>query len=349
MTRARWNGATRRENSGSKLWNIEARPGRCPRPRAKQGGILRAPAGAASPSDSARMTHSARPPFALIDVIIPVYRGLAETRRCLDSVLAARCTTPRETIVVDDATPEPEIAEFLRGLARERAVTLVVHPENRGFVRAVNAGMSLHDGRDVLLLNSDTEVADGWLDRIAACGARDARAGTVTPFSNNATICSFPEFVARNDLPAGVTTRALDRIFAAANPGQAIEIPTAVGFCMWISRHCLATTGLFDEAAFGKGYGEEVDFCMRASRAGFRHWLCGDTFVYHAGEVSFGGAGVERRAEAQRIVDKRYPEFQPAVRDFVTRDPPKPLRERVLARLAVTPPAGDAHSRAATG
>lgn len=103
---------------------------------------------------------------------------------------------------------------------------------------------------------------------------------------------------------------------------------------MWISRDCLATTGLFDEVAFGKGYGEEVDFCMRASRAGFRHWLCGDAFVYHAGEVSFGTSGVDRRVEAQRIVDERYPEFQPAVRAFVTRDPPKLLRENVRARLA---------------
>jgi len=285
----------------------------------------------------------------LIDVIIPVYRGLAQTRRCLESVLAARCTASWEAIVVDDATPEPEIADLVRGLARARAITRIVHPENRGFVRAVNEGMALHDGRDVLLLNSDTEVADGWLDRIAACGARDARAGTVTPFSNNATICSFPEFVAPNDLPPGMTAPDLDRIFAEANAGQAVEIPTAVGFCMWISRHCLATTGLFDEAAFGRGYGEEVDFCMRASRAGFRHWLCGDTFVYHQGEVSFGASGVARRAEAQRIVDERYPEFQPAVRDFVTRDPPKVLRENVRARLAATGATHRAPARATAG
>ena len=131
-----------------------------------------------------------------------------------------------------------------------------------------------------------------------------------------------------------MTTGALDRIFAGANAGRAVEIPTAVGFCMWISRHCLAAVGLFDEAAFGRGYGEEVDFCMRASRAGFRHWLCADTFVYHAGEVSFGATGADRRLEAQRIVDLRYPEFQPAVRDFVARDPPRTLRENVSARLA---------------
>ena len=270
----------------------------------------------------------------MIDVIIPVYRGLAETRRCLDSVLAASCALPREIVVIDDASPEPAISALLKSLAADRAITLRTHAGNRGFVHAANAGMSLHEGRDVVLLNSDTEVADGWLDRIAACAAREARAGTVTPFSNNATICSFPRFVERNELPQGTSTGALDRMFAEANAGRAIEIPTAVGFCMWISRRCLATVGLFDEAAFGMGYGEEVDFCMRSSRAGFRHWLAADTFVYHAGEVSFGNSGADRRREAQAIVDARYPEFQPAVRDFVTKDPPRALRESVLARLS---------------
>ena len=284
----------------------------------------------------------------MIDIIIPVYRGFPETRRCLDSVLAASCAVSREIIVIDDASPEPAISAFLRELAADRSITLSVNPENRGFVHAANAGMSMHEGRDVVLLNSDTEVADGWIDRIAACGARDARAGTVTPFSNNATICSFPRFAERNEMPPGMSTDKLDRIFSEANAGQAVEIPTAVGFCMWISRHCLAAVGLFDEAAFGRGYGEEVDFCMRASRAGFRHWLCADTFVYHAGEVSFGTAGVDRREEAQRIVDLRYPEFQPAVRDFVARDPPRALRERVSACLAAAfEPAAEA--RATTG
>lgn len=273
----------------------------------------------------------------MIDVIIPVYRGLPETRRCLESVLAASCTIPRELIVIDDASPEPEIAAFLRKLAADRSITLLAHPQNRGFVHSVNVGMAMHEERDVLLLNSDTEVTDSWLDRMVACASRDARTGTVTPFSNNATICSYPNFAQRNELPHGVTTKRLDQIFAEVNAAAAVEIPTAVGFCMLISRRCLATVGLFDEAAFGLGYGEEVDFCMRASRAGFRHWLCADTFVYHAGEVSFGSSGIDRRREAQRLVDERYPEFQVAVRDFVARDPPRALREKVSARLSSAP------------
>lgn len=265
-----------------------------------------------------------------IDIIVPVYRGLAQTRRCLESVLADSGAAAREVIAIDDASPEPGMRAWLTELARAGRITLRVHDDNRGFVRTANEGMALHPDRDVVLLNSDTEVADGWLDRLAACARREPRAGTVTPFSNNATICSYPRFCERNSLPEGLSTAELDRRFARANAGRALDIPTAVGFCMYIRRDCLDEVGCFDEAAFGRGYGEEVDFCMRAARRGFRHLLCADTFVYHEGEVSFGdGSGT--RESAQRVIDERYPEFPRQVRDFVQRDPPRPLREAVSA------------------
>jgi GT2 family glycosyltransferase len=180
----------------------------------------------------------------------------------------------------------------------------------------------------VVLLNSDTEVAAGWLDRLAAHARRDPRVGTVTPFSNNATICSYPRTLERNALPEGETTASLDAAFASANAGRSADIPTAVGFCMFITRECLDRVGMFDEARYGAGYGEEVDFCMRAARAGFRHVIAADVFVRHAGEVSFGHGGAERRGRAQAIVDELYPEFQPRVRDFIARDPLAELRAR---------------------
>jgi GT2 family glycosyltransferase len=210
----------------------------------------------------------------------------------------------------------------------------VRHATNLGFVASVNEGMGMHRGRDVLLLNSDTEVADGWLDRIVACAQREERVGTVTPFSNNATICSYPVFCAVNALPEGETTASLDRLFARENAGAAVEIPTAVGFCMFIARRLLDTIGLFDVEAFGRGYGEEVDFCMRARRMGFINLLCADAFVFHEGEVSFGSSGADRRTKAQAIIDSRYPEFQPTLAQFLQDEPVKPYRMRVdQARL----------------
>jgi GT2 family glycosyltransferase len=188
--------------------------------------------------------------------------------------------------------------------------------------------MALHPDRDVVLLNSDTEVAPGWLDRLKAHAAGDG-VGTVTPFTNNGTICSYPRAHVLNSLPWGETTASLDAAFASSNRGMSTEIPTAVGFCMYIPRRCLDHVGCFDEARYGTGYGEEVDFCMRAARAGFRHLAAADVFVRHVGEVSFGQGSSDRRARAQATVDELYPEFQPRLREFIARDPLAHQRARV--------------------
>ena len=282
--------------------------------------------------------HFPSPNSHLIDVIIPVFRGFAATRRSVEAALAARCDEPHEVIVIDDASPEPRISEWLAGIARRGGIRLLRHYDNRGFVASVNEAMGLHADRDVVLLNSDTEVHHHWLDRIAACARSRERVASVSPFSNNATICSYPLFARSNPLPAGESVASLDAHFARENAGQSVAIPTTVGFCMFITRRALDELGLFDLEAFGAGYGEEVDFCMRAARAGYRHLLCADTFVFHQGEVSFGVAGGERRMQAQAIVDSRYPEFQPTVREFIQADPPRGLRRRVdIARLAASP------------
>ena len=221
------------------------------------------------------------PPDAPVDIIVPVYRGLQDTRRCIESVLASGCKTAWRLIVINDVSPEPELAEWLRAkAASEPRITLLENEQNLGFVGTVNRGMALSDAHDVLLLNSDAEVAGDWLDRIRAAAYGDQRVATVTPFSNNATICSYPQFCKDNELPAGYDTARLDALFARANAGQAVDVPTGVGFCMYIRRAALQAVGLFDEEHFGKGYGEENDFCIRAAQAGWRNLHALDTFVH---------------------------------------------------------------------
>lgn len=128
----------------------------------------------------------------MIDVIIPVYKGLAQTRRCIESVLANARVSAFEIVAVDDASPDPDIARYLDELSAARRITLARNEQNLGFVQSVNRGMALHPDRDVVLLNSDTEVANDWLDRLQRAVYAYPDVGTVTPFSNNATICSYP-------------------------------------------------------------------------------------------------------------------------------------------------------------
>lgn len=161
-----------------------------------------------------------------VDVIVPVYRGLADTKLCVESVLASNCQTAYRLIVINDASPEPEVTAWLRSKAQEDSrITLLENETNLGFVGTVNRGMALSSSNDVLLLNSDTEVANDWLDRIRQSAYSDARVGTVTPFSNNATICSYPSFCKDNELPHGYDTAKLDALCAATNAGVAVDVP----------------------------------------------------------------------------------------------------------------------------
>lgn len=264
-----------------------------------------------------------------LTVVVPVYRGADETQRCLRSLLASADHAATNIIVVNDASPESDLTEFCRATAAERPLNLIEHQVNQGFVKSVNEAMRLAGTSDVVLLNSDTEVPANWIERISKAAAAHPDAASITPFSNNATICSYPHFGVENALPPGYDTHTLDALFASANKGKTFDIPTGVGFCMFIRRAALDDVGYFDEEAFGLGYGEENDWCLRASSKGWRHLLCADLFVYHSGEVSFGEKARELQANALTVIRERYPQYEQTVARFIEQDPIESARYAV--------------------
>ena len=274
-----------------------------------------------------------------IDIIVPVFKGMGDTVRCIEAVLGARCVTRWQLIIINDCSPEPELQAWLRAAAQnEPRITLLENSENIGFVATVNRGMSLCDTHDVLLLNSDTEVANNWLDRLRTAAYNSDRVGTVTPFSNNATIFSYPHFCCVNEMPDGWNTTELDGLFAKNLAGQTLEVPTAVGFCMYIRRACLREVGLFDVENFGKGYGEENDFCIRAQHLGWHHLHALDTFVRHVGGVSFGEAKSAHELRAIDTLRRLHPNYESDVHNFLQRDPAAMARQSIdVARSSVAP------------
>jgi GT2 family glycosyltransferase/glycosyltransferase involved in cell wall biosynthesis len=267
-----------------------------------------------------------------IDVIIPAYRGLAQTRRCLQSVLADPDRPTGRVIVVDDRSPEPKLSAWLDGLAAKGRIELVRNRRNLGFVASANIGIRQAGDHDVVLLNSDTEVPPGWLMRLAAHAYAAPRVASVSPFSNNATICGYPRI--QPGPPAfGLGTAELDAACRAVNVGRSVEVPTTVGFCMYIRRAALADVGLFDADAFGRGYGEENDFCLRAGARGWRHLLACDTFVYHEGAVSFGAGASAAVDHAQDVLAARYPHYTRLIAQHVKLDAAGPFRIAVTMEL----------------
>jgi GT2 family glycosyltransferase/glycosyltransferase involved in cell wall biosynthesis/SAM-dependent methyltransferase len=278
--------------------------------------------------------HVSPEPAAIIDVVVPVFNAYEDTCRCLYSLLKHR-DIYRIVLVNDCSTDEriPALLETIR-LLDSPAVRVITNPENRGFVRSVNAGMRFSNN-DVILLNSDTIVTEGWADKIRTCAYSAPDIATVTPFTNNGTICSIPEFCRENRVPQGFTIDGFGRFVEELSFRHYPSIPTAVGFCMFIRRNVLVSLGFFDEDAFDWGYCEENDFCMRAKRAGYTNRLCDDTFVYHKGESSFCGTRSQRLEKNQEILSGRYPEYLPLVRQFCARDPLLHQREYFRVKLTI--------------
>jgi GT2 family glycosyltransferase/glycosyltransferase involved in cell wall biosynthesis len=263
---------------------------------------------------------------ALTDVIIPVYRGREESLACIDSVLA---TVDHETriVVVDDATDDSALADALDVLAADARIILLRNTENQGFVASVNRALALHPTHDVVLLNSDTLVFDGWLARLRRAAYSAPTVGTVTPLSNNGSIASYPR--AQGTEVSREFAAALNTLAVSTHPGVQVEIPVGVGFCLYMRRDCLRDVGVLDADVFGKGYGEEVDFCLRARHRGWSHHLAADVFVYHAGGSSFGARRAALLDRSGRLLNLRYPGFDGFIASYLAQDPVQTLRRRL--------------------
>ncbi|MGD1923559.1 MAG: glycosyltransferase [Paracoccaceae bacterium] len=268
------------------------------------------------------------------DVIMPVFRGHAETLNALCHALTAKCQTSWRVVVIDDQIPDLALKSDIRNLARRGLIDLIEQPSNRGFVAAINRGMAQNPDRDVVWLNSDTEVYDGWLDRLRAAAYSAPKVATVTPLSNNATLCSYPRIDTNNAMDLELPWRHVDRIAAKENAGIAVDAPTSVGFATYVRRDAIEDIGALDEASFGRGYGEENDFSQRAIKAGWRNLLAADTLVRHFGGVSFGSEKSARIASALAVLDRKYPCYRADVQRFMSEDPLRAARHSIdFARL----------------
>ncbi len=269
-------------------------------------------------------------------IAVPVFNGREATQRCLEGLVAAQVVAKHRVLIINDASTDLSVAPMLNECSRSqrsRAFEVRHNAVNRGFTWNVNQAIrSLRGDEHLLLLNSDTIVTDGWLDEILDTARTERKIGTVTPFSNNATICSFPDFSREWPMPS---TRELQQLAKtlAAHRTPAIDLPTGVGFCMLITRECLNRVGAFDLENFPRGYGEENDFCRRAAEAGFRNVLCANAFVAHQGGQSFNAEKQALMEQGGERLLAKHPNYNALVTDWIARDPVKARREQIKAKL----------------
>jgi GT2 family glycosyltransferase len=273
-----------------------------------------------------------------VDVLVPVYAGLKDTLACLNALREASYASSIRVIVINDASPDPALGRALRERAAIGEFELIERPFNAGFLGAINTGL-LFSENDVVLLNADTIVANDWLDRLQRTAYSSHDIGTATPLTNHGELVSYPHPMKANLAPNALATQALDKLFAAEEPSRAIEIPTGVGFCLYIRRAVLDQIGGLDERSAYRGYGEETDFCLRARQKGWRHVCATDVFVTHQGSISFGSEKSALALHNTSQIQVRYPEHGERYQKFLDTNPLKLLHQKVQRKwLALLKP-----------
>jgi GT2 family glycosyltransferase len=260
-------------------------------------------------------------------VVIPIFNGapfLSNLKKSIGS--------PKYRIVlVDDCSNDLATINMINEWSTESNVTLIRNPKNLGYCESVNRAAREISG-DFILLNSDTEVYGDWAEKLISRLRKTPKLAAVTPFSNSATIYSFPDPTLRNDLPISIS--AIHLAAAVNKFTQTPSAPTTHGFCVAIKRKAWVEVGEYNVDKYSIGYGEENDWSMRAMKLGYFVGLAPDVFVSHIHGGSFTPEiKAERMKKSQEQLIEDYPEYPSLVSLHVSNDPWKFLRDRISSAL----------------
>src|SRR6266540_504849 len=213
-----------------------------------------------------------------LDVVVVTYNSRSEIERCLDAILAQ--TPPDgQVVVVDNASDDGTPALVAQ---RYPQVRLIANDRNAGFGAGNNQAIRTTRGDLVILVNPDCEVQPGALAALVqfmAAHPRAAVAGGRLRYGDGAfqhAAFRFPTLyqIALDFFP--INWRQSESRLNGRNPRawdeRAFECDFVLGALMCVRRAAIDQVGLFDEAFFM--YAEEVDWCSRYKRAGWKVWHC---------------------------------------------------------------------------
>ncbi len=273
--------------------------------------MLLSPRGISAPPEAAlkREIHIVIPFYKNADLVAPLLNSLAD---CREELRELHCSLSIINDSPEDETLAEQLQEAISRFPTELPCTSATNRTNLGYLGSVNAACqrAAKCGADVVLLNSDTLLYPGVIREMQRVAYLDSMIGFVSPRSNNATICTFPQQRELSELSPD-QFRDVFRDVSKYLP-EYHYVPTCVGFCLLIKNFILREVGFFDEV-YGKGYSEENDLIMRANRLGFRAVLANRAFVYHIGERSFAASDTPKALHESRnykLLTQRYPEYR---------------------------------------
>lgn len=220
--------------------------------------------------------------MSTVDVVIPTYNRRALVVRCIAS-LRRQTRPPDRIIVVDDGSVDDTVTLLCQALPW---VETIARPMNGGFAAAANTGLRSSTGDFVALLNNDAIAEPGWLAALVAAASADPALGSC---ASKMVFADRPGIVNSTGIFVRPSGGARDIGYGEPD-GPAFERDREViggsGGALLLTRRALESVGLLDEDLIA--YEEDVDWALRAQRAGFRCRFVAAARVRHAAHTTYG-------------------------------------------------------------
>ena len=251
-------------------------------------------------------------PPPLVSVIIAT-RDRGDLLRCCLTSLAehGQGNPPTELIVIDNGSSEPETLHYLANLEQQENVRVLRRPGKFNYAALNNEAVALARGELVALMNNDVEATHpGWLATMAAQALRP-EIGAV------GAKLLFPDGTIQHAgvlLGIGGIAGHAHKYLAAEDEGYQLRLHLAhnlsavTAATLVVRKTLFEEVGGFDAINFAVNY-NDVDFCLRLAKAGYRNLFCPDAVLIHHESKSRGAptssdANEEWYRERQAMVNR---------------------------------------------
>jgi GT2 family glycosyltransferase/glycosyltransferase involved in cell wall biosynthesis len=248
------------------------------------------------------LDRAIRSTYPLVSILVVTYNTREYLAPFFHSIRRSTSYPAYEVIVVDNHSNDGSAGELNLFAATDARIHVECLQQNLGFAGGNNFAARMAKGEYLVLLNPDTIVTAGWLERLIAALNKDQAIGVVAPVSN----------FSGNETKVNTYYRSLRQMdrFAAERArnrrGELIDIDTVPLFCGLIRRKLWEEVGALDEG-FQIGTFEDDDFSVRIRKAGYRIVTAEDCFIHHFGNGSFGKLKSE---ESRRIFEQNKKRFE---------------------------------------
>lgn len=276
-------------------------------------------------------------------VAVLVYGGRDFVPACLES--AARLPglgREVDVLVLDDCSPDEQWSLEVHDRCRALGLGYYRSPRNLGIPRNMSLALRRAEsgGYDyVVIANSDVIFPANLVSGLVATAEGDSAIASVTAWSNSVSSFSLENEDAEANLASGEAVDRVSALLEAHFGARAVDVPVGVGFCMLVPTAVARRVGLLDPV-FGRGYCEEVDWCLRAHAMGYRNVLAPSVFVYHIGSATTKTIGMLQQSQSSvpahdAIIDFRYPGYRAMLQEHHERALIERIREEGARALAL--------------